>query len=164
MFMHSAHPSFKSKCTKAPKTHCWPDGLRVHLSSDLQTVEPLHVTDGTGQDLSWSHGGHLSAGLGQVTVHPQPRLETHRKKNTEEIINNVMSYNLNPSSLNYCRWESLILNSLLCTDIIKSQKQETFYVIKRCIMTEKRKKLSPQLKYHDYMQALNERNVACFYF
>lgn len=67
---------------------CWPDGLRVHLSSDFQAVEQLHITDGIGQDLSWSHGGHLSAGLGQVTVHPQPWLETHRKKNIKETVTN----------------------------------------------------------------------------
>lgn len=62
------------------KTTCWPNGLQVHLSGDLQAVEPLHVADSIGQDLSRSHGWHLSAGLGQVTVHPQPGLERHTQE------------------------------------------------------------------------------------
>lgn len=67
------------------QTWCWPDGLRVHLSSDLQVVEALHVADGIGQDLRRPHGWHLPVGLGQVAVHPQPWLETHRKENCYKV-------------------------------------------------------------------------------
>lgn len=46
----------------------------VHLAGHLQTVETLHVADGFGQDLRRLHGGHLSAGLGQVAEPTEPRL------------------------------------------------------------------------------------------
>lgn len=46
----------------------------VHLAGHLQTVETLHVANGFGQDLRRLHGGHLSAGLGQVAEPTEPRL------------------------------------------------------------------------------------------
>lgn len=133
----------KSKCTKASKRTRWPNGLRVHLSSDLQAVKPLHVADSIGQDLSRSHGWHLSAGLGQVTVHPQPWLESHMKKN----IYNVMSNHLNKSLLTllnnnkikikgYVHIKPLILYSLPQTwSNLRSKR--LFYIIKMWIITKK---------------------------
>lgn len=47
---------------------------RVHLASHLQPVETLHVADGFGQNLSRLHGGHLSAGLGQIAELTEPSL------------------------------------------------------------------------------------------
>lgn len=136
----------KSKCTSASTTLCWPNGLRVHLSSDLQAVEPLHIADSIGQDLSRSHGWHLSAGLGQVTVHPQPWLESHMEKN----IYNVMSNHLNKSLLTllnnnkinsypetgYVHIKPLILNSLPQTwSNLRSKR--LFYITKKWIITKK---------------------------
>lgn len=46
----------------------------VHLAGDLQAVEALHVLYGSGENLCRLHGGHLSAGLGQVAIGPQPCL------------------------------------------------------------------------------------------
>lgn len=46
----------------------------VHLAGHLQTVETLHVANGFRQDLRRLHGGHLSAGLGQVAEPTEPRL------------------------------------------------------------------------------------------
>lgn len=56
------------------------DGVSVQLSGDLQTVETLHPTDGFGQHLVRLHGGHLSAGLGQVAEVTQPRLYEKREE------------------------------------------------------------------------------------
>lgn len=51
------------------------DSGRVHLSSHRQPIEPLHVTDGFGQNLSRLHGGHLSARLRQVAKLAKPCLQ-----------------------------------------------------------------------------------------
>lgn len=50
----------------------------IHHSGHFQAVEVLHVADGFGQDLSRLHGGHLSAGLGQVAELSQPRLQRRK--------------------------------------------------------------------------------------
>lgn len=61
------------------------NGVSVQLSSDLQTVETLHPTDGFGQHLGRLHGGHLSTGLGQVAEVTQPRLHGKREKVSRAI-------------------------------------------------------------------------------
>lgn len=61
---------------------CW-----IHVSCDLQAVESLHVTNGTGQNLSRSHSGHLPTRLREVSIQPEPRLT----KSNREKFNTTMT-------------------------------------------------------------------------
>lgn len=49
-------------------------GLLVQDASDGDAIKLLHLSQGRGEGLSRTHGGHLPAGLRQVAVEPQPCL------------------------------------------------------------------------------------------
>lgn len=51
-------------------------GLFVEHTGDRDPVEALHLRQGRGQDLGGAHGGHVTTGLGQVAIEPQPVLQT----------------------------------------------------------------------------------------
>lgn len=54
------------------------------MAGDVQAVEALHVLYGSGQNLRRLHGGHLSAGLGQVAIGPQPCLQQQHGDDREK--------------------------------------------------------------------------------
>lgn len=95
MRLHGEPPPKLKPCTKRgpiaarshPRLSSWEESKQilrdsggVQLPGHLQAVEALHPADGFGQHLSGLHGGHLPAGLRQVTEVTQPRLSKKPNK------------------------------------------------------------------------------------